>query len=195
MTKKLLLLDLDRTLLDTQRFMHDLWMELSRVYATDYDYQMARVPHWYRSMGDYRYYDLKLHIEEDLHVAADEAIGHIMPAMLKNDYLFDDAKALSDWQKMGYDIRIMTFGPLWVQEFKLRCMPTLKDIPKDIILEDKGAFIARQYADREGFLVDDKRNVTLPKNIREVWLDREATNRNPEGIITINSLTELREVL
>ncbi|HKX73317.1 MAG TPA: hypothetical protein VJM32_04855 [Candidatus Saccharimonadales bacterium] len=196
MSKKLLLLDLDRTLLDTKRFMNELWTEISRQYNLDYDHEMSRVPHWYRSMDDYRYYDLRLHIQEGLALDPDVAVAAVTPALKKIDFLFPDVSELAEWRKhTDYELRIMTFGPRWVQEFKLAFMPELADIAADIILEPKGQFIARQYAGRQGMLVDDKRNADLPHGFREIWLDRDGTNQRPEGIITINSLTELREVL
>lgn len=196
MTKKLLLLDLDRTLLDTQRFIPDLWAHLADRYKANDGYEISRIPHWYRAMGGLHYYDLKLHIEESLGAPADEAVAAVTPELLKRDYAFSDVSELAAWRRNpDYEIGILTFGSVWTQQFKLRCIPAIADLPCHIVLESKGEFVTRHYAGRQGFLVDDRRNAGLPPGIREVWLDRDGTNRHPEGIITINSLTELGEVL
>lgn len=198
MKPKLLLLDLDRTLFDTARFMPALWRALAAHYTLNYEHQMALVPQFYRSMGDYRYYDLKLHLQDGLGLDPDQAIGAVTPVLQKQDFVFPDAIHIAEWQsRPNYDVRILTFGPLWVQEFKMRFAPKIAALPIDIVLEPKNKFIARQYPGRTGFLVDDKRNPNLPQGFTEVWLDRDHTMQfaQESGIICINSLTQIRELL
>jgi hypothetical protein len=197
MKSKVLFLDLDRTLFDTVSFMTTLWRALSDHYGQDYDHCMALVPQYYRAIGDYRYYDLKIHLQDGLGVDPEEAVAAVTPQLKNTDFTFPDASELHIWQKSDYEIRILTFGPAWVQQFKMRFAPSIAHLPIDIILEPKNEFIAREYADRNGLLVDDKRGLHLPPNFKEVWIDREHTMQNAQeyGIIYINSLTQVKELL
>lgn len=197
MKPKVLFLDLDRTLFDTVRFMNALWHALAAQCGQDYDHCMAMVPQYYRAIGDYRYYDLWLHIQDGLGVDPEVAVAAITPHLKGADFTFPDASELHEWQKTDYEIRILTFGPEWVQRFKLQFAPRIAQLPIDIILEPKNQFIARDYAGRSGLLVDDKRDLHLPPNFKEVWLDREDTMQNSQeyGIICVNSLTQVKELL
>lgn len=197
MKPNVLFLDLDRTLFDTARFMPVLWHALAKRYGLDYDHCMALVPQFYRALGDYRYYDLKIHLQEGLGIDPDEAIEAVTPELASYDFMFPDAAELLEWQKTHYEIRVLTFGPEWVQRFKLRFAPDIAHLPCDMILEPKSDFIAREYAGRRGLLVDDRRNPHLPPGFTEVWLDRERTMQNGQesGIVCINSLTQVKELL
>lgn len=196
--KKLLLLDLDRTIFDTATFMRVLWTALAAEYNADYDREMARVPSFYRAVGDYRYYDLQLHIQEGLGENADEAMRAVSPILTQQDFAFADLSELGTWlAHPDYEVRVLTFGPEWVQRWKLVFMPMVKDVPIDITLEPKEAYIAREFAGRTGFLVDDRLTHSLPDGFTEMYITRESTiqNSQEDGIIYINSLTQVREYL
>lgn len=198
MKPDILFLDLDRTLFDTPRFMPALWHALAARYSLDYEHCMALVPHFYRAIGDYRYYDLKMHLQDGLGLDPEQAIDVVTPVLAKQDFLFADTSSLAEWQaRPDYEVRILTFGPAWVQAFKMRFAPALAHLPTDMILEAKNEFIAREYAGRSGLLVDDKRNPNLPKGFTEVWLDRDHTMQNTQesGIVCINSLAQIKELL
>jgi phosphoglycolate phosphatase-like HAD superfamily hydrolase len=197
MKPRILLLDLDRTLFDTARFMPAMWQAIAAQYSLNYEHQMALVPHFYRAMGDYRYYDLKVHLQ-DLGMDAEEVIDKVTPVLQKQDFIFPDVSELKEWQKRpDYEIRVLTFGPEWVQSFKLRFAPEIAQLPLDMILEPKNEFIARTYPRQGGLLVDDKRNPQLPPSFKEVWLNRDHTMQNAQesGMICINSLNQVKDLL
>lgn len=198
MARKVLFLDLDRTLLDTPHFMQSLWREIAKAYNAGLEHQMAQVPHWYRAVGDYHYYDLRMHLQEGMGLDPDAVLAKITLALQKEDFLYPDASELAAWlERADYEVRVLTFGPPWVQQFKISLVPAIAKLPCDMILEAKKAFIAREYAGRQGLLVDDKRNPGLPDGFTEVWLNRDSDMDivKEYGIITIKSLTQVRELL
>lgn len=198
MTNKILFLDLDRTLFDTTRFMRDLWQAIGQIYNVNPQHQLAELPEWYHQMGELRYYHFEEHVQAVLHQNADQVATAVRPLLADKNFLYPDVAELSKWQKRAdYQIRILSFGGDWFQKFKISFCPDIADLPRDIILEAKNIFIARTFAGAQGFLVDDKRNPDLPPGFTEVWIDRQSDVQKikKDGIIIINSLTQVQEVL
>ncbi|MDQ5932079.1 MAG: hypothetical protein QG649_164, partial [Patescibacteria group bacterium] len=85
---------------------------------------------------------------------------------------------------------IVTFGGTEYQTFKLGLCPSLDAIPRRIILEPKGEYIAKNYT-QPTVLVDDKLlEGTLQLPARFIRIDRSlASENNSIGVIT--SLSDL----
>lgn len=199
MTKKILFLDLDRTLFDTDYFMQSLWGEIAARYNINKEHELARTPEWYRAMGEYRYYDLREHLEQGIGLNPDDVVSAVTPALSKLDFLYADVADVLALQKehADYEFRVLTFGPEWVQKLKLQFVPAIRDLACDIILLAKNEFIAAQYPGVHGYLVDDKRNRGLPGGVKEVWINRTETLQSLQkyDILAINSLTQIKGLL
>lgn len=198
MSRKVLLLDLDRTLLDTNKFLQAFWQAMAHAYGVDAEHEMAMVPEWYHAIGEYRYYDLKMHLEQGLGKNAEEVVETLRPQLQGQDFLYPDVQEMAKWQEhKEYEIRVVTFGPQWVQLLKLQFTPSLAHLPSDIMLESKSAYIARNFADATGFLVDDKRNSHMPNNIKQLWLvrDKSVQDMLDKETVIIHSLTQVEEAL
>ncbi|HSW81121.1 MAG TPA: hypothetical protein VLG40_01875 [Candidatus Saccharimonas sp.] len=197
MNDKILFLDLDRTLFDTPRFTQALWYAIGHEFKVDAAQQLESLPEWYHQIGDLRYYHFEEHVKHVLHKTADEITAKIRPRLERENFLYPDTSELQNWQTRGdYQLRILSFGGEWLQKFKISLCPRIADLPADIILEPKNTFIAHNYSRANGFLVDDKRNLDLPRGFTEVWLRRELLQKTKEsGLIIVNSLIEVTEAL
>jgi hypothetical protein len=196
MTKPILFVDFDRTLVKTDRLIAASWQTIEKTYGIDTTSVLATLEDHYVHVGDLRYYHLDKHIEASLRRPADEVAAAIYPTLQKQDFAYADAKEIFAWQDK-YEVRILTFGAEWYQRFKLGLVPQFQNIPTDIILRPKGEFIAEQFGNRTGWLVDDKYNGGMPPGFTEIHLVRSSslTNENKSGIIIINSLNALKELL
>jgi hypothetical protein len=197
MSRRIIFVDLDRTIFDTARFMPDVWHTVADLYDVDAERELQHVPDWYESVGDLYHYPFPAHFEAVTGVSADDAKSELHRRLRGRDYAFSDTIAMRDWKKRGYEVRILSFGARWFQDFKLSFLPDFHE-PRDIILEAKGPFIAKNFPDAVGFMVDDKRNPDLPPAVHEVWLDRAGTSLGKpkeDAIITISSLEQVEELL
>lgn len=193
--KKLLLLDFDRTLFDSDAFINKLWQIISTKYKLDFTDMLAEMPKFYHAVGELRYYDFALHLQEATGQSVEESIGGIRPEMAKTQYQYSDVEPTLHQLSQEFEIRILSFGQPWFQNLKMSFTHIASDLPRDIILSAKNEFIADHFAGRQGALVDDKRNSELPKGFTEIWLNRDSKESEPDSIITINSLKQLPEVL
>ena len=197
MAHKTLFLDMDRTLLNTNEFVQAFWRAVEKYYRINHEHAIAEMPKYYHDMGELRYHDLYLQLSELFGLDPDEVIATIRPDLATQDFLYADVKPILALQKHDFELRIITFGEQWFQQCKLSFLPALDHLPRDIILESKGAFLARTYPQAEGWMIDDKRNPHLPPNVQEVYLDR--TSEDPftkkDGIIIINSLKHFQEAI
>ncbi|HSE61048.1 MAG TPA: hypothetical protein VLA88_01995 [Candidatus Saccharimonadales bacterium] len=187
--------DFDRTLFNTELFQRLCWQEIGNAYNVDVEAAHAQMPAWYHQVGDLHYYSL------DEQLAAmftqdtpDEIMATIRPKLASMAFSYPDAKEVFAWQKAGYEVHIVTFGEEWFQNTKRSFVPELAELPFHITLEQKGSFIASNFPDATGFMIDDKRNLDLPPAIREVWLNR-VDNKQEAGILTIHSLKAMEELL
>jgi hypothetical protein len=196
MSKPLLFVDFDRTLIETDRLIAASWKAIEHLYKVDVTAVLATLEDHYVHVGDLRYYNFDQHIESTLHQPADDVSAAIYPILQKENFVYDDAEEIFNWQNK-YEVRILTFGASWYQRFKLGLAPQFKDIPADIMLRPKGEFIAEHCRGRTGWLVDDKYNGGMPPGFTEIHLVRSSsfTKEMKGDIITINSLRSLKELL
>ncbi|HET9411693.1 MAG TPA: hypothetical protein VFO38_02510 [Candidatus Saccharimonadales bacterium] len=195
MARNILFLDLDRTLLDTDLFVEEFWHAAAKLYNFDPIHQIAQLASWYKPVGNFGYYSVEDHVRAALGKTAAEVGEAVRPLIQHIDFTYPDTAEIKDWQARGdYELRILTFGERWLQTYKLSLTPTLSALPCDIILVAKGDFIAKNFTDAQGFLIDDKRGNRLPPNFKEIWINRRTDMKIPETI-TIHSLAEVKGVL
>lgn len=193
--KKLLLLDFDRTLFSTDFFIENLWRVIAKKYDLNYLDIMAEIPKFYHARGELRYYDFVFHFQDAIGKTVEESIESIRPELANISYQYEDAEKMIQEIGNEFEMRILSFGETWFQNFKMSFSHIASDLPRDIILAAKNDFISSHFANRQGALVDDKRNSDLPKEFTEIWLKRDGDKPKQGSIITINSLTQLPEVL
>jgi hypothetical protein len=197
MSRRIIFVDLDRTIFDTNQFMVSLWEAASQLYPnTDVVYEVSRIREWYRAVGDLQYYLFDQHLHHATGAAFEKIAPELRRRLQHEQFAFPDTAAITSWAAHGYDVRILSFGAQDFQAFKLSLIPQF-DQPRDIILEAKGAFITEHFPGVTGFMVDDKRNLSLPAGVREVWLRRagEQDINKESDMITIKSLKEVEELL
>jgi hypothetical protein len=196
MARPILFVDFDRTLIETDRLIAASWRAIEETFNIDATSVLATLENHYVHVGDLRYYNFDKHIKAELHRSADEVAAAIYPTLKKESFAFGDSDEIFHWQDK-YEVRILTFGAEWYQRFKLGLVPQFKNLPIDIILMPKGQFIAEHFGGRGGWLVDDKYNSGMPEGFTEIHLVRSSsfTDETKDGIITINSLKALKEIL
>lgn len=190
-----MLVDFDRTLFDTERFVGVLWKTLGAHYGVDGMKELSRVQDFYYERGT-----VPLGYDFFSHLAAIKSIKDsetTVEAILRNslrseDFLFEDARSLYD------DIdEIVTLGDRKYQTFKLSICPDLVGIRTHIIQESKAGFIKRQYL-RPTLLVDDKHHEhELPESCNFILINREQQDEivnhgNYHSVRSLKYVTSLR---
>ena len=192
----ILFVDLDRTLIDTTRFAKACWQAIAAHFGIDFASAMAVVPDYYVKMGNLQYYDFERHIEDTVHLPPKQVKETIRPYLREQHFAYDDANELASWQR-HYDVRILSFGGVPYQTYKLSFMPDVDGVSADITLQPKGEYITQHYPGRHGWLVDDKHNGDMPPGFQEIRLNRLASQpfTRQGSIVTINSLKYVEEAL
>ncbi|MBC7512055.1 hypothetical protein H7142_00125 [Candidatus Saccharibacteria bacterium] len=182
MPRPLLLIDLDRTLFDTDKFIVAIWDFAEVYYGISADKERARASNYYDHYGDmydYKFFD---------HLQAVAGSGYsrsefiaAAAAKLSGNFLYDDATI----EVIDLIDAIVTFGNRDYQTFKLLLCPQLASIERHFLLEPKGQYIRRIFA-QPTLLVDDKH---LDGEIHEpcVFVRIDRTSRiakSNQGIIT-----------
>ncbi len=93
----------------------------------------------------------------------------------ETDFCFSDTHDFLDkLVAEGYAPRLLTYGDPAFQYFKINTCTRLKklNLPKHIVLEPKAQFLAREYGQGSGVLIDDKGPLDLPANWTHLWLRR-----------------------
>ena len=150
--RQLVLADLDRTLFDTSRFVQDLWAFAGREIGFNGDAERERATMFYRYSGDwydYRFFDHLASVIDNEYERA--AFTHLVEQEMHGRYLFSDVTP----DIIELIDAIVTFGNEPYQSFKLLLCPQLEGITPHIILDSKGAYIARTFQ-TPTVLIDDK---------------------------------------
>lgn len=189
------LVDFDRTLLDTDLFIDELWRAIATEYGVDPEYEKQRATSFYEFFGDwydYQFFDHIAAIPEITHTQA-EFEANIRARLSSKQFLFSDAEPTLNL----YD-EILTFGNHAYQRFKLSMCPELRDIPVTIIREMKADYVKHHYQ-APLVLIDDKRlEDELPEWVDFYLIDRTqeaAVVRHSDSFISISSLRELKGLL
>ena len=204
MSQQILLLDLDRTLFDTQAFINRI---ISDVLPKISGASPERVADLFRQQQagsgtllyelDYGSIFTQLGITFlDFRRAAQELV-------LADEFVYDDAKSLLTWlQDSPYSAHtnILSFGSKDMQSFKVALSPSLSLLPLHTTLTYKRDYIAKQFHGKQGYLVDDKPDQQLPAGWHEIHINRKVREyRAPlhvaKGITQICALTDVPKIL
>lgn len=196
MDQKLLLLDFDRTLFDSGRFIDQVWEQLAR-YGADAKAAKTQVDRFRVYVGDLYDYNFFGHLES-LGLGDTQAIVDRLHADLGNEnFLFADAPSALDLQKQ-IKTEILTYGNEPFQRFKLSFCPQLADIQTVIMTRPKGEFLRDQHLDYNVTLVDDKPLAgTLPPHVQFIQIVRTQPERivRHDNFVSINTLTVVKELI
>lgn len=145
-------MDLDRTLFDTASYFERLWLYAAHRYKLDAGEERSKAKLYFDMYGesyDYRLFD---HLRESVGTGFDQA-DFVRGAKqeLAGKLLYSDATS----DVLGMIHAVLTFGNKEHQSFKLSLCPELSNIDRHIVLEPKGAYIARTFTEST-VLVDDK---------------------------------------
>lgn len=166
--KPLLLLDLDRTLLDTDRFTDLVARQVFTLTGTRHN------PRHYHN-GDGCNYEAFTAAMETPPCLFEQAVRRAAKTSLLTLLYPDVWPLLSRPGRVAdtsIDIAILTFGNTQYQKLKISSLPPLTPLPAHITQEPKRDYIARNFPNRAGWLVDDKPNQNLPDGWGEIHLDR-----------------------
>lgn len=129
---RLILLDMDRTIFDTDQHFTDFTDIAAREYGLDasllrnHEHQLTKQPGPYSPVDDIRYNNLLPGVD------ANKLLENIEKQMLANDhnYLYPDvAEFIRDQQQRGNEIAIVTVGTHEYQLHKQRLSPELHALP------------------------------------------------------------------
>jgi hypothetical protein len=184
---------LDRTLFDTNRFVHDVWSLAGREYGIDAEAERQRTSSFYRYYGDwydYQFFDHLAHaVGESFDRQSFIALAH---RELRGSYLYDDVTP----EVIGLIDAILTFGNEPYQSLKLSLCPQLDGIERHIILAGKGKYIAETFS-VPTVLIDDKAiGAEILHPALFIRIDRTGGDFDAkQGDLTIASLSELPDIL
>lgn len=198
MTERLLLVDFDRTLFDTSRFVEAWWRRAAERYHIDIARELGRMEEYFNYVGQWRSYDFYRHVGElGLTVPVEQLLDTVRRDLATQDFTYDDAKYVFQL-KEHRDVELVTFGNQPYQTYKISFVPELKAWTKHITEVDKADYLRVKFGDRPLALVDDKDlQAELPANVDFVRLNRsQAEPVVKRGkLVAISGLNHLEEVL
>lgn len=96
------------------------------------------------------------------------------------------------------DVALLTFGDEEYQLYKIQQCPLLRKLklPVHVVAEPKRDYLARDFPETQGVLVDDKQPLGLPINWHHIWVNRS----NREAKLTaseteISDLSKLEKII
>lgn len=196
--KPLILLDLDRTLFKTDDYWQDFAVALARAAGKPENAYIGGYDDFLVGEGRLQ----MINYEKIMAVTGakhEDIRVNLAKTSANKQYLYDDAiNLLSQLENLEqqYDIAIITFGENRYQNLKISLVPEIANIPKHIIQIYKNAYIAENFARRQGMLVDDKFGQDLPSGWAEVHLSRQHNYGYPVTIEpSVYEITSLNDVL
>lgn len=189
-----LLIDLDRTLFDTPRFVQTLWEWIGQAYEIDAEAARANQQIYFTYVEDMYSYDFFAHIAE-LDIDGADLTQRAREHFAGTTFLYDDAP---DFLAMTADMdrAILTFGEKKYQDFKLMFCPELNGLDVYNTMRPKREFIRANYPDQSVALVDDKLLVgALPENTRFIHVDHGQAQPAVEydQYVSVNSLSSIQK--
>ncbi len=200
MKKPILLLDLDRTLFNTEYFTKTLWSFMVAAYNIDLNAELEKAKKFYHYSGEMYDYDFRQHIRS---LGLDpEVVKEVFLDQYRHEtFIYDDTKEVLGLGQ-EYDIRLLTYGGEWYQLFKIATCSELSHVPVDIVLEQKADYLRNRYVKDDVTLVDDKllteySGAEWPAHVQFIWLNRELVHpiEAHDNYIAIQSFTQLRKAL
>ena len=185
------MVDLDRTLFDTDRFVDWVWQVIAKEYKIDTEYERQRAElfySYYEDWYDYQFFD---HIASISTIdSSQDEFERRVRSHQRDNFLFTDAlETLSLYDE------IITFGNQPYQRFKLSMCPELHAIPATIITEMKANYIKHHYR-APVVLIDDKNlSDELPDWARFFLVDRTQQQAMIQHSADFTSMSSLRELI
>ncbi|MGH7158263.1 MAG: hypothetical protein ACREGD_04325 [Candidatus Saccharimonadales bacterium] len=188
-----LLLDLDRTVFDTNAFMHDVAAALGSGFGVDAASFSQQIPQFYvQGQGNLQHYDLFGHMAS-LGLATDQAKAHLLEALVGNNYVYDDVPPFLDFlaQTVQPAVKeIWTHGEQNCQELKYALAPELGGLALVTMLGSKAQNLNVRFPGQTVMIFDDKKIEGLQPSSRHVLVARD-TDPLPEG--AYRSFAEVQE--
>lgn len=199
--KPLLLLDLDRTLFKTDDYWQDFAVALALAAGKPKTTYLQSYSHFLAGEGRLQLIDYQALLAE-AGVRHDEVVRSVMKVTAGKQYLYEDAKKLLEQRavlEISYEVAVLTYGEAQYQQIKLDLVPEIADLPHFITQRLKTDFIAKQFIDRQGVLIDDKPDQDLPKGWTEVHINRQdgydIPHKVSESVYEVYLLTDFLNLL
>jgi hypothetical protein len=183
--KPLLLIDLDRTIFDTNSFFEFVIEAFTSEFAVskqevDKHLHLLAVG----ATNHLRHTDFAQLLTE-LHINSERFYAYIAQATSPNQFILADAVPFLEWahRQDEFELGILSFGQPEIQTLKIEISPLVSSLHRMIIMTRKNDYIVDAFADRQGILVDDKPDQNLPVGWVEIHIDRKAnTYKTPVQI-------------
>jgi hypothetical protein len=180
---------MDRTLLDTNRFMLDMFEVIGEYCGMAPGKVMESHREFWVTLGELRHYDFFAHMRT-LGLGADEAENVVKQKLGEQDYCYSD---VADFLRFLEDKTdrwlVLTHGERRYQYLKFCLCRELAALPFQDVLTPKAEWIRKEFGDKAGILIDDKKVENLPDGFRHVWLQRQSPATHSGDFYT--SLTEI----
>lgn len=197
MTTRRVYLDLDRTLLDTEKLVHHLFVACEKLYGLSQQMLRTEIPDFYFSVGNLRHYDLFAQLEAH-GIGYDQARHDLAQALAGIDVAMPGLTELLQFVAAHHlEAHVVSFGKTDYQMFKYHMLPPVHRLPITVIFEDKNVWLDKQST-TPSVLIDDKRTWPLPQWCTQLLLDSKAGYepvQESNQLWTVNSLTSAISVL
>lgn len=197
MTIKRLYLDLDRTLLDTDKLVSHLFAACEKLYGLSQQTLRAEIPDFYFSAGDLRHYDMFAQLSAH-GINYESARQELAAELAGQDFAIPGLDDLLQFvADQNLDAHILSFGKTDYQMFKYHMLPQAKHLPITVIFEEKDKYLQQQSTEPT-VLLDDKRTWPLPPWCVQLLLDPKAGDepvQENSQMWTVNSLTSAISVV
>jgi hypothetical protein len=181
-------LDLDRTLFDTEGFMDDTAETLETYFHIDAQKFTRDIPNYYvQTSGNLRAYDMFAHLT---HLAlnsdsVEDCLLSTLPSTARgaNGYLYPDSPKFINFLRNTPDVEdltLLTHGYLRPQEIKIALARAVLDDLHSIVVteEPKDIYLRTNFQDKQGIIVDDKDIENLSSNFVHAPIDRTGTSKH-----------------
>lgn len=191
-SKFVVVIDLDKTLFPTWKFIDELARELETTLDIDGEWFRWHVHDSHTPGVDgLRYYDFFAQLEA-LGLSGDEVEAHVLKYMSGKDYVYEDVPAFLSFLRQDVrpdNIILLTYGERRFQKLKFNCASSLKELDFVATLEPKRNYFYANLKEDRGIVIDDKVISGLPDNFSQFKLTR---NKESTGLFA-GSFIDLRQ--
>lgn len=200
--KPLLLIDLDRTVFDSDAFFEFVIATFTGEFSVpqqeiDKHLHLLAVG----TANQLRYTDFA-QLLKNLKIDSEVFYAHIAQSVTPNQFILADAVPFLEWahNQNEFELGILSFGQPEFQTIKIEISPLVSSLSRMIIMTRKNDYIFETFAERQGILLDDKPDQNLPAGWTEIHIDRKAdSHKKPlkinEGIWQITNLDDAPQVI
>lgn len=186
-------LDLDRTVIDTDRAKNRFNEVLEQAYDLDPQVlQDEREQYYTRADTDsLPYYSLFVHLHDSYGLEPDRVAQELNERLTDESFMYDDVPPfLGALRTAGIQTSFLTHGEERYQLFKAGLHPDLKDYDVAVVQRPKAEYI-RVQPRVPSCVIDDLRIPGLPEYCQGIQIDRDAAEplHHDESYLVVNSLT------